>query len=111
MIPAIPQQSEDFEDLVTDLTTIGCIGLFRRVWDVQDAKMLAEIEGGAMAPAFRSSYIRAKYGNWTREHWRYTYGFPETDQDLEPGNKGDSEWVKKRFSFLSDHDGFKVEDC
>jgi hypothetical protein len=67
VLPAIPTHVGDFEELITDLKTIGCSGLFGRVWDVQDADMLAEIGGGAMEPAFRSS-IRAKYGNWTREH-------------------------------------------
>ena len=40
--------------------------------------MLAELVGGPVAPAFRTSYIRGKSKNWTREHWRMTYGFPDS---------------------------------
>jgi hypothetical protein len=40
-----------------------------------------------------------------------TYGFPDTTNDLEPVQKGDSSWVKERFFWMSDKDGFKVEDC
>ena len=111
MVPVVPQHPGDFEELRTDLTTIGCEELLYRVWDLQDARMLAELVGGDMEPAFRSSFIRAKYKHWTREHWRMTYGFPDTTNDLEPANKGDSSWVKERFSHISDKDGFKVEDC
>jgi hypothetical protein len=110
ILPAIPMHAGDFEELIKDLKTIGCSGLFGRVWDVQDADMLAEIGGGAMEDAFRTT-IRAKFGNWTREHWRETYNFPDREEDLEAGGKGDTEWVKDRFTYLSDHDGFKVTDC
>jgi hypothetical protein len=72
--------------------------------------MLEEIEGGPMLSAFRTT-MRAKYGSWTREMWRELYGFPDTSVDLEPGGKGDSDWVKARFTHISDHDGFKVADC
>ena len=110
IVPDIPQHSEDFDELLKDLEKMGCLGLFGKVWDVQDARMLEEIEGGAMEDAFRTT-IRAKYGNWTREMWRAVYDFPDTNEDLEPGSKGDTDWVKARFIYLSDHDGFKVADC
>ncbi len=106
----IPQHPEDFKELLKDVEQIGCLGLFGKAWDVQDARMLEEIEGGAMEPAFRAT-IRAKYGNWTQGHWRAVYDFPDTSEALEPGSKGDTDWVKARFIYLSDHDGFKVADC
>ena len=89
VLPEIPVHPGDFEDLRKDLKTIGCSGLFGRVWDVQDAYMLAELEGGAMESAFQTS-IRAEYATWTWEHWRSTYGFSEMNEDLEPGSKGDT---------------------
>ncbi len=57
VVPAVPQYPGDVEELLTDLKTIGCEGLLHRVWDLQDAKMLAEILGRAMEPALRSSFI------------------------------------------------------
>ena len=84
--PDIPQHEGDFYELLQDLEAMGCSGLFGKVWDVQDARMLEEIEGGPMVPAFRAT-IRAKYGNWTRELWRSVYDFPDTKEDLEPGNQ------------------------
>ena len=75
--------SGDFEELIKDLKIIGCSGVFGRVWNVQDANMLAELEGGAMEATFRSS-IRARDRSWTLEHWRATYDFPDTTEDLQP---------------------------
>jgi hypothetical protein len=39
------------------------------------------------------------------------YSFPDSTNGLESGRKGDSSWVKERFSRLSEKDGFKVEHC
>ena len=111
VIPAIPLHSGDFgesahgshDHWVHRASLAGC-GMCRtpRCWQKLRAELWSLPSGRA---------IRAKYGNWTREHWRSTYDFPDTDEDLEPGSKGDTDWVKERFSFLSDHDGFKVADC
>jgi hypothetical protein len=90
---------------------MGCKELLYRTWDIQDTGILGELVGRPMAPAFRTSYIRGKYKHWTREHWRATYSFPDSTTTLEAGEKGDSGWVKDRFTRLSDKDGFKVEHC
>jgi hypothetical protein len=108
--PNIPQHDGDFDELMKDLEKMGCLGFFGRVWDVQDPRMLEEIEGGPMVDAFRTT-IWAKYGSWTQEMWRALYGFLDTNEDLEPGGNGDTDWVKAQFSHLSDHDGFKMADC
>jgi hypothetical protein len=111
VVPVVPQHPGDFEMLRKDLATMKCEELLYRNWDIQDSGMLAEVVGKAVPLAFWESYIRGKRKHWTRNHWCRTYNFPDSEYGLESGQKGDSNWVKERFSQLSEKDGFKVEHC
>ena len=108
VIPVVPQHPGDFEMLRCDLATMQCEELLYRNWDIQDTGILAEVQGKPVPSVFRENRIRGKRTNWTWEHWSHAYSLPDCEYGLESGQKGDSEWVKGRFSEISEKDGFRV---
>ena len=47
MVAIIPQEPGEHAHLEEDLTRIGCIGLIKKSWRVNDKKMVSEVITGA----------------------------------------------------------------
>src|SRR3954453_14258083 len=69
---SIPRDSAAYQELVEDLTSMGCVGLLRRPWRIRTEGVVEELLTREVPPEFVKT-IRGLPEEWTPEVRRQVY--------------------------------------
>jgi len=107
IVPVIPMGDGEKEQLVEDLTSMGCPGFLSKPWGFREETMVRELIAGPSNEF--DGQLRGRPEQWTEETWRDVYGFRSGGQGM-AGRKEDYYRGKFR-GVVNPKDGYAVEDC
>ena len=107
VIPQLPAEEEDIEQLREDLRRMGCAGLLSVPWGFREEAMVSELIGEP--PNQYHNTARAHPELWTREMWQRVYGFRQGGSGL---TSRKDEYARDQFAGKIDaKEGYCVADC
>ena len=105
--PEVPLNPDLKEQLMEDLTSMGCIGLGTLPWGFKEPALVRELIGKVSNEW--DNTIRGKPHLWTDEVWRSVYSFRA--EGLGMANRKD-DFVRGKFEgAVNPKDGYALEDC
>ena len=105
--PSISQDKEEKEQLLQDLTRMGCEGLLKEPWTLKNRAMVQEF----LQPRSNQweGTIRRLPDQWTADSWAEVYGFQKEGRTV--AGRIDP-WINGKFwSPINSKDGHAVDDC
>ena len=108
VVPSLPLPNKpEYNELLGDLTAMGCRQLALKPWGFKDERMIREIMGGA-SNEFDNS-LRGRPDQWTEDVWRAVYEFKKEGGGY--ANRKD-EYINGKFEGPPNpKDGYAVDDC
>ena len=108
VMPSIPENPIEFEELKQDLVQMRCAGLLERPWALKREELVQEMVQPERPNIFDGT-IRDHLQLWPSELWRDTYSFPRGGSGLSNRMEG---YHEGRFLHQVDpKDGYSVGDC
>ena len=107
VVPVIPRTEKEKEQLIEDLTTMGCEGLLAEPWAIKSEEMVQEFQ----RPRSNEweGTIRRDPEHWTADLWADVYGFRKEGR-MRAGRTGT--WIDGKFKqVINPKDGHSVSDC
>ena len=107
VVPVIPDKEQEKNELMEDLTSMGCLGLAEKPWGFKEAQMVKELVGERS-----NQFDNINLGDsarWTEELWRSVYRFRHEGYGMV--RRSDNHVQGRFHGSVNSHDGYAVEDC
>ena len=107
VIPVIPQDLAEKEQLAEDLKKMGCEGLLNEPWGLKSREMVQEFL--QQRSNLWEETIRCLLEKWTADKWAEVYSFKKESRTV--AGRTDR-WIDGKFhSPINSTDGHSIEDC
>ena len=107
VVPIIPKVDDEKDQLIEDLTKMGCKGLLAAPWSLRSEAMVQEFQH-ARSNEWDNT-IRRDPEHWTADLWADVYGFRKEGR-MRAGRTG--MWIDGKFKqSINPKDGHAVSDC
>lgn len=107
VFPSVPKDELQKQELIDDLTQMGCEGLLAHPWSLKNEGMVGELTR-ARSNEWEGT-LRRKPEEWTEEVWSGVYSFPKRGGGW--ASRTDKTSTGRFHNPVNPKDGYAVADC